>query len=322
MNNRKQSLRFLIALCLAFGTITMGLSGGARADDDNDSRRSFSGSWQSVLLGQQIIFVELKQDGKKVKGNFTASFSDFKGSLDGKVQDGVFRFNWTNQAQSGKGQFTLTRDGQRFSGNIGIKGQPSPVPWNGMRKPRPSFGGKWDMVLDNNKNFELFLDQKNGKYKGTFSPGNGKITGEKEDDVLTFKWSRDDGSKGKGKFQLAEKGQVLKGKFVPAEGLGKEISVEARRAIVSFQGEWKWKTLDGSDIYARTISFRQKDTLINFQGDFTGIVMDDTFFFNWGATGLNHNGYMVMDEGGKSFTGVLNMDGGKSMETVGTFVKP
>ncbi len=92
---------------------------------------SFAGKWDTTW-GEMT----LTQTGDRVTGTYTHPWHN--GTIDGTVKDRVLRFNWTqNNRSPGTGRFTLSADGQTFSGEYNNKSDPdAPADgqWTGKRK--------------------------------------------------------------------------------------------------------------------------------------------------------------------------------------------
>ena len=156
---------------------------------------SFSGTWQTLSGGAYKYTVILKQSGKKVNG----SFSPGNGKIfDGEVVDRKVTFSWTQDGgYEGTGEFTLSDDGQGFTGSsTAFKPQKLTNTWNTYAA---DFAGVWETVTDGRFAITLTLEQDRNKVTGTYTPGNGKLEGTIKDRVLRFKWSSD-GGQGTGRF--------------------------------------------------------------------------------------------------------------------------
>lgn len=322
MNTRKHSARRWAYLWVLALIGLVGLSAQAKDKKDNkndnddnvlgkifnpDNSPSFSGTWDTVSSGTSHYVLELKQDGKKVTGNYMPG----NGKVDGKIKNGTLDVRWTQDGGSkGLGRLTLSGDGQFFIGTYNDGDDPAVQQrsWNGWRRTKP-FAGNWNMVLGGNTKHSVTLQQMGDRVEGSFSPGNGRINnGQIEGNKVSFKWSQDGGSKGKGHFELSEDGMSFKGKLTPTEGPMKdEIASTGTRAPASFNGDWNWN----GGPFGDKIGFIQQGDRVNVGQDVTGKIVGNVLFFNWGATGLNHSGFFVMDQGGKSSKTILKMNGAK-----------
>lgn len=99
----------------------------------------FSGSWKTWWGNEQDAYAELRFSEKD--GIWTGSYDYDGGVLDGKVitQNGrlVIEGNWIQNSGSGWYRFTLSADGNSFTGEWGYTGDPQVRGfWNG-EKTRP-----------------------------------------------------------------------------------------------------------------------------------------------------------------------------------------
>jgi hypothetical protein len=333
---KQMSTRMKSVLPIFVGVLLMALTGMVRADNDNGNifdrifnrsiQDSFAGTWDTATLGNNQRTLKMQQNGN----NVTGTYSPGNGKIDGKVRNGVLRLNWKQDSGQGTADFTLSPDGQMFSGQSKTADKPNASGswWNGARHLDPEFGGAWNLVSGGATKYALTLQQTGNKVSGSFAPGNGRIfDGKVSNKTLRFKWTQDGGYVGDGRLKLSDDGQSLDGSFKPTQGPDTtEVSVVASRAPASFHGIWSWKTADtNEDIFSREVYLKQVGDRVNPNDDFTGVVIGNAFFYNWGATGLNHNGVLVMNADGKSFHGIHNFGGDSSkrnIPVVGTFLKP
>jgi hypothetical protein len=89
---------------------------------------TFTGVWNTTY-GEMI----LRQSGRRVTGTYTFG----KGEIEGTVIGDTLRFHWIERetGSAGPGEFTLSKDGESFSGPWGYDSQPDSPPgeWTGQR---------------------------------------------------------------------------------------------------------------------------------------------------------------------------------------------
>lgn len=317
----------LQTLCkLALVLCVLGVFASVTHADDDNGKRSFSGTWETVLLEGGPRTLKLDQDGNEVTGKYSPG----NGKVEGEVKKKVLRLRWKDDGGKGSANFILSDDGQMFSGRTNNTDDPDAHGkwWNGVRREKMDFSGAWNLALSDKENYTVLLQQNGKKVSGTFQPGNGVITdGKVRDDKLVFKYTREyfqGAAKGEGVFKLSDDGQTLSGKLDEIEGPEKGVTTgDATRAPVSFTGTWTWKSVEtGADVFMETVGFHQVGNMVN-QGQEGGKVIGSTLFFEWEGTNNHHNAVLVMNPDGKSFRGVFNQggpNGARNVATIGTKV--
>ncbi len=94
----------------------------------------FAGSWDAEADGVAYR-IALSQKGSSVNGRYKGADGS-AGSISGRMKGGVLRFSWKqNDGQRGSGQFTLSADGQSFTGSYRLANKPNMGgTWNGTRR--------------------------------------------------------------------------------------------------------------------------------------------------------------------------------------------
>jgi hypothetical protein len=102
---------------------------------------SFSGTWISQTNRNSTFVISLVQNGREVSGTYVTQNGE-QGRIVGRFGANVMQFNWEQAGGfSGSGQFTLSSDGNSFTGSYRAKPHPKiPDPsflqgaWNGKRQ--------------------------------------------------------------------------------------------------------------------------------------------------------------------------------------------
>jgi len=99
---------------------------------------NFTGTWKTNW-GTELI-IELTQNGDRVKGKYTYTESgvEVKGRIFGKLVGSTLSFRWREKIgerrRGGRGKFTLSGDGNSFTGSWGNGNSDSNGgSWNGER---------------------------------------------------------------------------------------------------------------------------------------------------------------------------------------------
>lgn len=100
----------------------------ASPTEGTSAAASFAGSWDTAW-GK----VTLTQTGGAVAGQYVGQFT---GNVSGQVEGNVATLTWTQtNGENGRAKFTLSADGQRFTGTWGSGASATNGgPWNGKRR--------------------------------------------------------------------------------------------------------------------------------------------------------------------------------------------
>lgn len=74
-----------------------------------------------------------------------------------------------------------------------------------------SFAGVWDTVAGGSYKYTLTLEQKGEQITGSYTPGNGKVEGTLEGNVLRLRWTQDPDLKGTARLVFSKDGQSFTG---------------------------------------------------------------------------------------------------------------
>lgn len=99
---------------------------------------TFSGNWLTTATFGPLTFrylMHLRQSGERVSGDYQQIGGSITGQIDGNLQGRTLSYSWRSQdGASGTGDFALTGDGQRFSGNVGFSDVATRGTWEGERQ--------------------------------------------------------------------------------------------------------------------------------------------------------------------------------------------
>jgi hypothetical protein len=232
---------------------------------------SFAGTWQTIMMmnGKKSIPLTLVQKGDQVTGLYPGN-----GKIEGTVSGRVLRFKWESDSGTGSGRFVMDEKDHAFSGTFNRGDNPDDVDatWSGTRPAGP---------------------------EGPTLPG---------EEPLPIPNKRIEGAPGP------------PGKMSEAELEKKEAEYEAaqKNAPATFAGAWrgKWGETFMELVLQQTGNQVTGQLRTNFLGVIReGAVVGNTLRFTLmrpGKTLFNGRlapdeylgtGELVMDEGGKSFTG-------------------
>lgn len=315
--------------------------GFARTEDLSISAApvSFAGTWQTLAGGSHQYTVILEQIGN----NVTGSYSPGNGKIfDGVVTDNKLTFKWTQDGGfEGTAEFTMDEGGKGFTGSsTALKPKEFTVTWNTYIPPVISFAGTWETISNGQHHFALIMVQTGTKVTGIYPRGNGKLEGTVSGRVLRFKWESDGGT-GSGRLVMDESGKAFSGTYNKGDNPddvlntwnGKLPAVSADKApekvtppeevtppLASFAGVWQAKFGEGvlelilqqaGDQVTGQVKVNSADVGVIRESSLAG----NTLRFKIVRAGRalangTHSpdeymgiGELVLDAGGKSFTG-------------------
>lgn len=118
-------------------------------------RNAMTGSYPQAL-DDDLAFAFVK-----VSANGTGPMVQSASTIRGRIVDNVLRFRWQEDGGHGAGKFTLSADGQSFTGTFSLTDLPDDTSggtWNGTRAP--NFLGVWQTKVGGQIQFpELLLQQ-------------------------------------------------------------------------------------------------------------------------------------------------------------------
>ncbi len=156
----------------------------------------FSGRW-STTFGA----LALERRGVRVYGTYR--YRGVAGRISGRCEGNVLRFRYVEPAESGRGEFCLSRDG-RFTGSYRPKGALVSRTWSGHR----GWDGLWDTDFG-----RLRLFQHRGEVRGCYSgASHAQLHGRVQGDELDFRYSEAQAA-GTGRFKLSEDGESFTGRW-------------------------------------------------------------------------------------------------------------
>ncbi|MBN2442599.1 MAG: transglutaminase domain-containing protein [Spirochaetales bacterium] len=106
---------------------------GFSRDDDTD-QVDMTGIWETEWGGTDVIRMTLKQNGNSVTGVYSYKNGKIQGKIKTAKGKTVLEGTWTQSDGTGWFLFTLSRDGDRFTGLWGYSKPESSGHWNGSRK--------------------------------------------------------------------------------------------------------------------------------------------------------------------------------------------
>lgn len=220
----------IIACCLAF------LSQSLRAAQGD----GFAGEWETTY-GR----MKLKVSGESATGTYRFAGGDVN-DIAGKLVESGKKLNltYTESNAAGAGSFTLSGDGQSFTGRWRENKSTQWLPWGGQRAMVPSedFSGVWKTSFGS-----MRLMQQGSQVKGCYTYGErSELKGSVKSGVFQFEYTEPSGVKGSGEFKLSDDSSAFTGKWQTKDGkLGGQWSgtrvepISGRTWLVVLEAHWE-----------------------------------------------------------------------------------
>jgi len=173
-----------------------------------------------------------------------------------------------------------------------------------------SFNGTWKTIAGGTHQYTVILKQIGNKVTGSYSPGNGKIfDGVVTDNKLIFKWTQDGGHEGTAQFTLDQDGKGFTGSSTALKP--KEFTVTwntYKPPVTSFAGTWETITNAKHNFVLTMVQTGDKVSGVYPRGNgkIEGTVVGRVLRFKWQSDGGTGSGRLVMEDGGKAFSGTYN----------------
>ena len=179
-----------------------------------------------------------------------------------------------------------------------------------VRAQAVSFTGTWKTIAGGTNQYTVILKQVGKTVTGSYSPGNGKIFGGVvSDNKLTFKWTQDGGFEGTGEFTMDQDGQGFTGSSTALKP--KEFTSTwntYKPPVTSFAGTWETITNAKHQFVLTMVQTGDKVSGVYPRGNgkMEGTVVGRVLRFKWQSDGGSGTGRLVMEDGGKAFSGTYN----------------
>lgn len=157
--------------------------------------------WYDNIFGSIV----LEREGNRVRGSYRNLSNGAKGSLEGVLEAGVLRGNYTAGTSQRSFEWNLTPDAQGFNGVAGELGR-----WCGARKGSPlpegcGYQGEWSTHFAARDNCSMQLRQVDNQISGSFCEGNlsGEVKYQAGRMVAEGTWNSNiTGAQGRFRFEL------------------------------------------------------------------------------------------------------------------------
>lgn len=199
---------------------------------------TFAGAWDTSYGSMKLTV-----DGPQVDGTYQYEGGGLN-AIRGTVEGMKWQFTYQEPGVTGEGSFTLSADGQSFTGQWRVTGASAWQTWSGQR-PAPEkdrFSGLWKTTYG-----WMRLIQRGAAVTGCYSyQGQSGISGTLTEGVLRFTYTEPNGTQGSGTFKLGAEGDSFAGTWKTGDNSqggvweGTRLTpVKGRHWLVVLEAHWE-----------------------------------------------------------------------------------